>query len=92
MPRKTSTSSVSEYYEILHANYIFQDDSNGEIRFVIRDLENKLPIFNRNLQFCNRNYDFALIPEIGISRILQKECELVSVPVRGMTIGYVYYL
>ena len=28
--------------------------------------------FQPNLQFCNRNYDFALIPEIGISRVLQE--------------------
>ena len=34
-------------------------DSNGEIRFVIRDLENKFWIFDRN-------YDFSLFPKIGI--------------------------
>ena len=34
------TPTVSENYEILHANEISRDDSNGEIRFVIRDLEN----------------------------------------------------
>ena len=27
--------------------------------------------FKSKLQFCNRNYDFALFPEIGISRVLQ---------------------
>ena len=40
--------TVSENYEILHANYISRDDSNGAIFFVIRDLENQLRIFNRN--------------------------------------------
>ena len=34
------TPTVSENYEILRANYILRDDSNGAIRFVIRDLEN----------------------------------------------------
>ena len=41
-----------------------QDDSNGEICFIIRDLENKFRIFYRN-------YYFALFPEIRISRVLQ---------------------
>ena len=43
--KNVTTPTVSEYYEILCANYIFRDDSNGEIRFVIQDLENKLRIF-----------------------------------------------
>ena len=43
--KKVPTPTISEYYEILRANWIFRDDSNGEIRFVIRDLENKLRIF-----------------------------------------------
>ena len=34
------TPTVSENYEILRANLISRDDSNGEICFVIRDLEN----------------------------------------------------
>ena len=49
--KNVQTSTVSEYYEILRANYIFRDHSNGEIHFVIRDLENKLRIFNRNNNF-----------------------------------------
>ena len=32
--------TVSENYEILRASQISRDDSNGEIRFIIRDLEN----------------------------------------------------
>ena len=38
--KNVPTPTVSENYEILSANKISQDDSNGEIRFVIRDLEN----------------------------------------------------
>ena len=38
--KKVSTPTVLEFDEILRANYISRDDSNGEIRFVIRDLEN----------------------------------------------------
>ena len=38
--KNVPTPTVSEYYEILRASYISRDDSNGEIRFVIRDLEN----------------------------------------------------
>ena len=38
--KNVPTPTVSEYYEILLVNYISRDDSNGEIRFVIRDLEN----------------------------------------------------
>ena len=37
---------------------ISRDNSNGKIRFIIQDLENKLRIFNRN-------YDFTLFSEIG---------------------------
>ena len=43
--KNVPTPTISEYYEILRANWIFRDDSNSEIRFVIRDLENKLRIF-----------------------------------------------
>ena len=32
--------TVSENYEILRANYILCEDSNGAIHFVIRGLEN----------------------------------------------------
>ena len=49
--KNVPTPTISEYYEILRANWIFRDDSNGEIRFVIRDLENKLRIFNQNYNF-----------------------------------------
>ena len=38
--KNVPTPTVSENCEILRANYILQDDSNGTIRFVIRDLEN----------------------------------------------------
>ena len=44
--KNVPTPTVSEYYEILRANQISRDDSNGEIRLFIRDLENKLRIFN----------------------------------------------
>ena len=68
--KNVSTPTVSEFYEILRAIYISRDDSNGEIRFIIRDPENKFWIFLPKLQFYNQNYDFALFPEIGISRVL----------------------
>ena len=38
--KNVPTPIVSENYEILRANQISRDDSNGIIRFVIRDLEN----------------------------------------------------
>ena len=49
--KNVSTSTVSEFYEILRANLISRGNSNGAICFVIRDLENKLRIFNRNYNF-----------------------------------------
>ena len=51
--------TVSEFDEIQRGSYISRDDSNGEIRFIIRDLENKFQIFDRN-------YDFALVEKFGI--------------------------
>ena len=52
--KNVSTPTVSEFDEILRASYISRDDSNGEIRFIIRDLENKLRIFNRNYNFVTK--------------------------------------
>ena len=49
--KNVSTLTISEFYEILCASYISRDDSNGVIHFVIRDLENKFRIFNRNNNF-----------------------------------------
>ena len=49
--KNVPTPTVSENYEILRASYISQDDSNGTIHFVIRDIENQLRIFNRNYTF-----------------------------------------
>ena len=49
--KNVSTPTISEFYEILRAGYISRDDSNGAICFVIRDLENKFRIFNRNNNF-----------------------------------------
>ena len=69
--KNVPTPTVSENYEILRANSISRDDSNGTIRFIIRDLENKLRIFNRNYNFVIEITIFALIPKIGISRVLQ---------------------
>ena len=69
--KNVPTPTVSENYEILCGNLISRDDSNGTIRFIIRDLENKLRIFNRNYNFVIEITIFALIPKIGISRVLQ---------------------
>ena len=49
--KNVSTPTISKFYEILRASYISRDDSNGAIRFVIRYLENKFQIFNRNNNF-----------------------------------------
>ena len=49
--KNVPTPHVSEFDEILRGNYISRDDSNGVIRFIIRDLENKFWIFNRNYNF-----------------------------------------
>ena len=62
--KNVSTPTVSEFHKIRCASYILRDDSNDEIRFVIRDLENKFHIFDQNS-------DFTIFPEIGISRVLQ---------------------
>ena len=53
--KNVTTPTVSEFDEIQRASYISRDDSNSEIRFIIRDLENKFRIFDRN-------YDFTLFP------------------------------
>ena len=53
--KNVPTPTVSKFNEIRRASKILRDDSNGEIRFVIRDPENKFRIFNRN-------YDFAIFP------------------------------
>ena len=50
--------TVSEFDKIQRGSYILLDDSNGEIRFVIRDLE----IFF----YFYRNYNFTLFPKIEI--------------------------
>ena len=42
--------TVSEFDEIRRGRYILRDDSNGEIRLVIRDLKN-IPDFDRNYHF-----------------------------------------
>ena len=42
--KNVQISTVSEFDEIGRGNYISQDDSNGEIRFIIRELE-KFRIF-----------------------------------------------
>ena len=49
--KNVPTPTVSEFDEIRRASYISRDDSNGAIRFIIRDLENKFRIFNRNYNF-----------------------------------------
>ena len=41
---KREISTVSEFDEIIRGSYISRDDSNGEVRFIIRDLE-KFRIF-----------------------------------------------
>ena len=46
--KNVSTPTISKFYEILRVSLISRDDSNGAIRFVIQDLENKFWIFNRN--------------------------------------------
>ena len=48
-----------------------RDDYNGTIRFIIRDLENKLWIFNRNGNFVIEITILPFFPEIGISQVLQ---------------------
>ena len=42
--------TVSEFDEIQRGSKISRDDSNGEVRFVIRDLE-KISYFDRNYHF-----------------------------------------
>ena len=37
---KREIPTVSKFDEIRHGSYILRDDSNGEVRFIIRDLEN----------------------------------------------------
>ena len=61
--KNVQTPTVSEFYEILSASYILRDDSNGEICFVIRDLENKFWIFKINYNF---------VTEISILPFFQK--------------------
>ena len=58
------TPTVSENYEILRANSISRDNSNGTIRFIIRDLENKLRIFNRNYNFVIKITIFPLFQKL----------------------------
>ena len=65
--KNMSTPNVLEFNEIRRASYISRDDSNGEIHFFIRDLENKFWIFDRN-------YDFTLFQKLEIFRVLQKLC------------------
>ena len=71
--KNVSTPTVSEFYEILRASYISRDDSNGEIRFIVQDLENKFWIFNRNYNFVTEITILPFFPEIRISWVLQKE-------------------
>ena len=47
---KREMPTVLEFDEIEHGSSISQDDSNGEVRFIIRDLE-KISIFPLKLPF-----------------------------------------
>ena len=49
--KNVPTPTVSEFDEIRCASYILRDDSNGDICFIIQDLENKFWIFNRIYNF-----------------------------------------
>ena len=64
MPRKTSKFRLSrnstKFYVLIR---FCEKNSNSEIRFVIRELENKLRIFNRN---------YNLVTEITILPFFQK--------------------
>ena len=57
--KNVPTPTISEIYEILRASYISRDDSNGAIHFIIRDLENKFWIFNRNYNFV---FEITILP------------------------------
>ena len=52
--------TIPRFDEIRRGSYISRDDSNDEVRFVIRDLE-KFLIFDRN-------YHFAIFQKIRFSR------------------------
>ena len=64
---KREISTVSEFDKIRRGSWILRDDSNGEVRFVIRDLEKFwtftemtiLPFF-RKLEFFRVLYDYML--------------------------------
>ena len=81
--KNVSTPTVSEFDKILRASYISRDDSYGEIRFVIRDLENKFRIFNRNYNFV---IEITILPFfqklefLGSYNILLYSCALSSFP------------
>ena len=57
---KREIPTTSESDEIRHSYQISRDDFNGEVRFVIRDLEKILDFY--------RNYDFSFFEKIGFSR------------------------
>ena len=48
--KKREIPTVSEFDEIQRSNLISRDEFNGEVRFIIQDLEN-FPVFNRNYRF-----------------------------------------
>ena len=74
--------TLSKFNKIQRVSYISRDDSNGEIRFVIRDLE-KFQIFT----------EMVILPffrKLEFSRVLQQQrrwAHLLSAGDRGVVVG-----
>ena len=67
-------STVSEFDEIRLCNKISQYESNGEVRFVIRNLENFQVYnlyYNDNLPFCyfSEKFDFSGVLQFVINNV-----------------------
>ena len=62
---KREIPTVSEFDEIRRDNYISQDDSNDEVRFVIRDLEKFLVFTEITFLPFFRKFEFSQVLQQG---------------------------
>ena len=85
MPRKTCKFRLSRNSTKFNVLARFRETIPMVKSVLSFEIQRKNFGFLTKLQFCNRNYDFAIFPEIGISRVLQSR----SQPGRKTTIKVV---
>ena len=70
---KLEISTISEFDEIRRGSYISRDDSNGEVRFVIRDLEKFWVLTKITVLPFFRKFEFFRVLHFDPTKILPHE-------------------